>query len=80
MELFLVWDCESETTKDSTLLTSYMKAVDDGDSDAPKPKKRKTRRDDDSSDSGGDETDQSDDDASEEGLMLLPTGVHRFLK
>lgn len=43
MMLYLVWDSESEQTKDCTLLTSGMKVVDD-DSDAPGHKRKRSRR------------------------------------
>lgn len=47
MELFLVWDSESEVTKDGTILESSMTAEDadsDSDSSARKPKKKKAKK------------------------------------
>ena len=43
MELYLVWDSESEVTKDGTLLESCMRA-DDSSSASPSRHKRKTKK------------------------------------
>jgi hypothetical protein len=58
MVLYLVWDSESEATKESTLLSTGMTAVDDEDSDDPKPKRKKHKKS--SSDDDSDESSEDD--------------------
>ena len=41
MELYLVWDSESEVTKDGTLLETCMRADDESDDSSPRARKRK---------------------------------------
>lgn len=43
MELYLVWDAESEISKENTLLTSRLTVNDDEDSDAPVAKKKQKK-------------------------------------
>ena len=43
MELYLIWDSESEVTKDGTLLESCMRA-DDESSVSDSPKQRETKK------------------------------------
>ena len=53
-----MWDSESEATKESTLLSTGMTAVDDEDSDDPKPKRKKHKKS--SSDDDSDESSEDD--------------------
>ena len=66
MTLYLVWDSESETSKDCTMLTTGMSATDANygdDDESPKPKRKKPKRSSTESDS---ETDESAESESEE--------------
>lgn len=42
--LYLIWDSESETSKDCTLLSSGMSATDAHDDESPKPKRKRSKR------------------------------------
>ena len=64
MVLYLVWDSESETTKDCTLLSTGMKAEDDDDTDSPRARRKSKKRSSSSSstgDGGSDEDESSED-------------------
>jgi len=44
MVLYLIWDSESETSKDCTLLSSGMSATDAHDDESPKSKRKRSKR------------------------------------
>lgn len=66
MTLYLVWDSESETTKDCTLLSSGMSTVDDDTNSVPCKKQQKSDQSSSSSSSFDDDDNEDEADESDE--------------
>lgn len=75
--LFLVWDSESETTKDCTLLSSRMEVRDeDSDSTPPKRRSKRKRSKRSSSSKSGDEESESSSDSGSKDWDITETVIY----